>query len=129
MISGVCHCGDVKWEYSGETTSATACNCTVCRRYAVLWVYGLDGENVKTTGQTKTYSWSDYLEYHYCPRCACIAFWRAQNEDDEGKRRIAVNLRLAEPDTVANIPIKRFDGLDTFKALPEDKRCVADYSP
>ena len=45
----------------------------------------------------------------------------------EGRRRIAVNLRLAEPDAVAKIPIDHFDGLDTFEDLPRDGRCVADY--
>lgn len=127
MVRGVCHCGGVQWEFSSEITRATACNCTVCRRYAVLWAYGIDGDSVKTTGQTRTYIWSDYLEYHYCPKCACVAFWRAQNTDEQGKYRIAVNLRLAEPDSVSTIPVKRFDGFDTFKGLSDDKRCVGDY--
>ena len=38
----------------------------------------------------------------------------------------AVNLRLAEPDAVATIPIDRFDGLGTFSDLPRDGRCVGD---
>ena len=37
------------------------------------------------------------------------------------------NLRLAEPEAVAQIPIDHFDGLDTFDDLPRDGRCVADY--
>ncbi|WP_280952136.1 hypothetical protein [Salinicola halimionae] len=40
---------------------------------------------------------------------------------------MAVNLRLAEPDDVANVPIDRFDGLDTFENPPRDGRCVIDY--
>jgi hypothetical protein len=38
-----------------------------------------------------------------------------------------VNLRLAEPDAVAEVLIRRFDGLDTFEDLPSDGRCVSDY--
>jgi hypothetical protein len=35
---------------------------------------------------------------------------------------------LAEdPDVVAHIPIRHFDGLDTFEDLPMDGRCVRDY--
>ena len=45
----------------------------------------------------------------------------------KGRRRIAVNLRLAEPDAVARVPIDHFDGLKTFEDLPRDGRCVADY--
>lgn len=39
----------------------------------------------------------------------------------------AVNLRLAEPEAVANIPIQRFEGLKSFEDLPLDGRCVGDY--
>jgi hypothetical protein len=59
--------------------------------------------------------------------CGCVAWWRGLRVEDGGRRRIAVNLRLAEPDAVARIPIDRFDGLDTFDDLPRDGRCVADY--
>jgi hypothetical protein len=38
-----------------------------------------------------------------------------------------VNLRLAEPEPVAKIPIDHFDGLVRFEDLPRDGRCVADY--
>lgn len=45
----------------------------------------------------------------------------------EGKHRLAVNLRLTEPEPVAHIPIDHFDGLTTFNDLPRDGRCVVDY--
>jgi hypothetical protein len=55
-----------------------------------------------------------------------VAYWRARTEED-GRRRIAVNLRLTEPGPIARIPIDHFDGLETFDDLPRDGRCVADY--
>ena len=39
---------------------------------------------------------------------------------------MAVNIRLAEPDAVAGLPIDHFDGLDSFEDLPDDGRCVRD---
>ena len=66
------------------------------------------------------------LEFHFCPDCGCIAFWRGKGLDAQGRRRIAVNLRLAEPEAVAAIPIDHFDGLASFEDLPRDGRCVAD---
>jgi hypothetical protein len=42
-----------------------------------------------------------------------------------GRRRIAVNLRLAEPDTVGAIVVDHFDGLVSFDDLGRDGRCVA----
>jgi hypothetical protein len=44
-----------------------------------------------------------------------------------GPCRIAVNLRLTEPEAVARIPIDHFDGLERFEDLPRDGRCVVDY--
>ena len=40
MLKGTCHCGDAGWALEEFPQSATACNCTVCRRYGVLWAYG-----------------------------------------------------------------------------------------
>lgn len=67
------------------------------------------------------------LPNHFCPACGCVAFWRGLQKDQQGRVRIAVNLRLAEPEAVAQIPIDHFDGLNTFDDLPRDGRCVADY--
>lgn len=57
-----------------------------------------------------------------------MAFWRGLKRDAQGRVRLALNLRLAEPDTVAQIPIDRFDGLNTFDDVLRDGRCVGDYS-
>jgi hypothetical protein len=106
--------------------SATACNCTVCRRYGVLWAYGYDNEAITTSGPTKAYVRGKAIEFHFCPTCGCVSFWRALADDAQGRRRIAVNLRLTEPDPIARLPIDHFDGLDTFADLPRDARCIAD---
>lgn len=127
MIEGACHCGAVRWRFDGVPDGATACNCTVCRRYGVLWAYDYEGEGIHVTGSTRAYVRGEALEFHFCANCACVAFWRSRRVQDDGRLRIAVNLRLAEPDAVARIPIDHFDGLDTFDDLPRDGRCVADY--
>ena len=127
MIQGSCLCGAVRWDFEGEPEGATACNCTACRRYGTLWGYDYENERINVSGETRPYVRGKALEFHFCPSCGCMAFWRAQKTDERGRRRIAVNLRLAQPDAVAKIPIDHFDGLDTFEDLPRDGRCVADY--
>jgi hypothetical protein len=127
MIEGACHCGQVRWRFDGEPDGATVCNCTVCRRYGTLWAYDHENEGIHVTGATHFYVRGKAIEFHFCPRCACVAYWRGLETDEKGRRRIAVNLRLAEPAAVAKIPIDRFDGLDSFEDLPRDGRCVADY--
>ena len=126
MIDGACHCGEVRWQFDGRPDGATACNCTVCRRYGVLWAYDYEHEGIRVFGTTQSYVRGTAIEFHFCPVCGCVAFWRAQQKQEDGRRRIAVNLRLAEPAAVATIPIDHFDGLDTFDDLGRDGRCVRD---
>lgn len=127
MLEGSCHCGAVRWTFDGDPGGATACNCTVCRRYGVLWIYGHEGEEVAVTGHTQTYARGTALHFHFCAVCACVVSWRGAKIDAQGRRRLAVNVRLAEPATVAQLPIDHFDGLESFEDLPRDGRCVRDY--
>ena len=127
MIEGSCHCGAVTWRFDGTPEWATACNCTVCRRYGTLWGYDWEGERIHVAGPTRTYVWGDRsLAFHFCAECGCVAYWRGLEPGEDGRRRIAVNLRLAEPDAVAGIVLDRFDGLETWKDLPRDGRHVKD---
>ncbi|GAK68931.1 hypothetical protein RRU01S_03_00990 [Agrobacterium rubi TR3 = NBRC 13261] len=59
--------------------------------------------------------------------CGNLVSWRGTKADADGRLRVAVNLRLAEPADVAQIPIVRFDGLHSFEDLPMDGRRVGDY--
>ncbi len=127
MIKGACHCGSLTWQFEPIPDGATACNCTVCRRYGALWIYDHEGEGVQVAGPSQMYVRGKAIEFHFCAHCGCVSHWRAQQVDEEGRRRMAVNVRLAEPDAVAHIPIDHFDGLDTFEDLPRDGKCVADY--
>ena len=127
MIDGSCHCGGVRWSFEGVPEGATACNCTLCRRYGVLWAYGHENEGIAVSGPTRVYSPGRAIGFHFCPTCGGLAYWRALQPGEDGRRRMAVNLRLAEPEAVAAIAIDHFDGLGRFEDLPRDGRRVADY--
>jgi len=127
MIEGACHCSSVRWSFDGEIESATACNCTICRRYGVLWAYDFEHERIRVSGPTATYVCnSQWLAFHFCPQCGCVAYWRARQPREDGRRRIAVNVRLAEPEAVTAILIVHHDGLGNHDDLPSDGRRVAD---
>jgi hypothetical protein len=129
MLKGTCHCGAATWTFDGMPESTTACNCTLCRRYGVLWIYDYEGERISIAGPTSSYVRRDQaeptLEIRFCTTCGCVVAWRSL-AIEEGRRRIAVNLRLTEPGPVAQLPIDHFDGLDAFVDLPRDSRCVVD---
>jgi hypothetical protein len=127
MIHGSCHCGAVKWQFKGMPEAVTACNCTICRRYGALWASDYENEGIGVTGATQAYIRGPQIEFHFCCACGCVAYWRSQAPGQDGRRRIAVNVRLTEPDPIAKLPIEHFDGRNAFAALPRDGRTVADY--
>ena len=129
MITGACHCGAVGWTFEGLPEAVTACNCTLCRRYGVLWAYDYEGERIRITGATAVYLRKDMkpeIEIHFCRDCGCVVCWRALDAEQDGRRRIAVNVRLTDPEPIAHLPINHFEGLVSFKDLPRDGRCVSD---
>ncbi len=128
MITGSCHCGKVTWTYKGDPGAATACNCTICRRYGTLWIYGWVGEEITTSGDTGKYVWGDRdIGFHHCPTCSCITWWRGEKPHKDGRTRIAVNTRMAnDPAMVADLPIRHFDGFDSWEDQPDDGKHVRD---
>ena len=129
MIEGTCHCGATGWRFEGLPESTTACNCTLCRRYGALCAYDYEGERITVRGTSGSYVRAEKtpsLEIRFCPACACVLCWRGLVVDADGRRRIAVNLRLTEPGPIAHLPIDHFDGLVAFEDLPRDDRCVSD---
>ena len=127
MLEGTCHCGAVSWRFDAEPDGATSCNCTICRRHGALWIYGHEGVDVSVAGPTNSYTRGEaHLAFHFCAVCGCVAYWRGLVLGPDGRRRLAVNIRLVEPTLVAHIPIDHFDGLDTFTDLPRDGRTVRD---
>ena len=129
-LEGSCLCGDAGWTLAGDPGSITACNCTLCRRYGALWAYDYEGERIALTGATRTFTRvgkaDPALEIHFCPTCGCLLAWRGLRLQADGRRRMAVNIRLADPDAVAELAIDRFDGLGSFGDLPSDGRAVRD---
>ena len=127
-MRGTCHCGRVSWTLDTPPESVTACNCTICRRYGVLWGYGSLDRDIRVAGKTTAYRRADggELDFHFCPHCGCVTHYVALRPGRDGLRWTAVNLRLTDPAAIADLPIDHFDGLDAFDDLPRDGRCVRD---
>ena len=129
-LKGTCVCGAVGWTFDGDPGEVTACNCTSCRRRGTLMIYDFEGERVNVFGQLSAFKRSDLgeppgLEMLFCPTCACIVGWRGLDVKD-GRRRMAVNIRLCDPQLVSQLPIRSFDGLDTWTDRELDGRHVRD---
>lgn len=115
MIRGSCHCGTVTFEIAAKPDFMVSCNCSICRRLATYWVYTPDNKLTLNApeGSTLAYSWGDVsIALHTCKTCGCTTHWASIDTD-----RIAVNCRLAEPDSIKDVRVRRFDGADTWEFL------------
>jgi hypothetical protein len=117
MIEASCHCGAVRMEIAAAPEKLTSCNCSICHRLGTLWAY-YTVDQVKFLSPpdaTATYSWGDKaLAFHHCRNCGCTTHWSGI---DPGSTRIGVNSRLMPRAVTEAVPIRRFDGADTWTEL------------
>lgn len=119
MIESSCHCGAVKLEIAAPPETVTDCNCSICRRYGVLWAYYSPRDVRITAGEsaTKIYMWDDKsIEFHHCDNCGCVTHWAPV---DKTRDRMGVNGRLIAPDILAEARVRHLDGAVTWKYLDE----------
>jgi hypothetical protein len=95
LISTTCHCGTVSVTIPRRPRTITNCNCSICRRYGVLWAYYQeDTVSVQApAGATEAYSWGrNALRFVRCKTC------------------VGVNARLFEPEQLVPVTIRLLDG-------------------
>jgi hypothetical protein len=108
MIYAACHCGAVSLEIADAPLEVTECNCSICRRYGVLWAY-YSPRHVEVRGEaTDVYSWDDRaIDFHRCRTCGCVSHWSAVNPLVD---RMGVNARLMDPDVLEPVTVRHRDG-------------------
>jgi hypothetical protein len=116
MIQASCHCGAVQLEIDVAPQDVTDCNCSVCRRYGVLWAYYAPSQvHFTKPPATDTYMWDDKeIQFHRCRVCGCTSHW---SPIDASMNRMGVNARLMDPDLLRPIRVRRLDGAVTGKYL------------
>jgi hypothetical protein len=115
MIEASCHCGALRIEIARAPDEVTDCNCSICRRYGVLWAYYSPKDVRVTNPDTDTYAWGQkQTEFHRCEHCGCVTHWVAT---DKTRDRMGVNARMMAPEILANVRVRRLDGADTWQYL------------
>jgi hypothetical protein len=117
-LEGSCHCGAVHITLPAAPETATRCNCSLCRRTGGVWAYYELG-TVTIHGHpenTEGYVWGDRTLINFrCKVCGIFTHWEPL-EPASGARH-GVNLCNFEPELLASVPVRRFDGADTWKFL------------
>jgi hypothetical protein len=114
MIQASCHCGSVILEVDEAPHEVTQCNCSICRRYGVLWAY-YSPHQVRVAGATDTYCWDDRsIVFHRCTNCGCVSHWWPV---DPQLDRMGVNARLMDPKILGRARVRHLDGGGTEQYL------------
>jgi hypothetical protein len=118
MIRASCHCGAVALEADRLPRSVTECNCSICRRLGARWAYYTRKAARIVVGaeHVACYMWGDKtIEFYHCPHCGSCTHYEAVKKGADD--RIALNARCFEPEDVASVAVRRFDGADTWRYL------------
>ncbi len=118
MYKAHCHCKAVRLDVAELTPTVTECNCSVCRRYGALWAYYTrDQVQLQAEpGALSAYSWGDRsIEFWHCSRCGCLTHY--ESVEKHAHSRIAINARMLPPEVVKSLPVRHFDGADSWNYL------------
>ena len=104
---GSCHCGAIRLVLNETPSDAGDCNCSLCRRIGGLW-HHTTPEKVVTIGAGVAYRQGDcMLDTWHCGTCGCTTHWTPV---DPAYSRMAVNLRMFEPELLQDLPRRLIDG-------------------
>jgi hypothetical protein len=111
MITATCHCGAVEISIPRRPRTVTSCNCSICRKYGVLWAY-YKAETVHRKakrGALQSYIWGrKELRFMRCSFCGCIINWERVMPGPQS--RMGVNTRLFDPDQLGAVKVRLCDG-------------------
>jgi hypothetical protein len=111
MLTATCHCGAVRVIVPRKPRTVTDCNCSICRRYGVLWAY-YKAATVRVEAApkaTRGYSWGrKALCFVRCATCGCVMCW--ERVAPKPGRKMGVNARNFEPEVLRSIRVVPLDG-------------------
>ncbi|HSO33383.1 MAG TPA: GFA family protein [Labilithrix sp.] len=119
LVQASCHCGAIRISLARAPEAVTDCNCSICRRYGVLWAYysPRDVQLTAAADATDVYMWDDRaIEFHRCKVCGCVTHWAPR---DPAMDRMGVNARLMDLAVLARARVRKLDGAGTEKYVDE----------
>lgn len=119
---GKCHCGAVQFQFTGKPiVNAMRCNCSICRRKNAIMsseYYPPDRFTLLSGADDLTaYRFGDFdVSHMFCKHCGIFTFNEGVDDPNSSRR---INLGCVDEFDVHDLPIRVFDGRDTWKYLEE----------
>ena len=106
---GGCHCGAVRFRVSVDRYEALECNCSMCRKKALLHLIVPRARFTLLSGadQLTTYRFNTGVAQHtFCRVCGIHPFYVPRSHPED----IDVNIRCLDGDAPARFQVAPFDG-------------------
>jgi hypothetical protein len=113
---GACHCGLVKFSVRAELTSASVCNCSICRKKGYIhWIVERSQfELLSGADELVSYRFNTGVaEHKFCGKCGIHAFYTPRSDPD----RVDVNVRCLEDVDTSQLELLPFDGKHWEEAI------------
>ncbi|MDO8914181.1 MAG: hypothetical protein Q8N10_13520 [Phenylobacterium sp.] len=119
MVRAACHCGAVRITLEPAPAWVLDCNCSICRRYGVLWAYRSDPigktelsvELVQGEDAVEAYIWGNrWIGFWRCKACGCVTHHTALDQPSTIR---AVNARMFVNFDPASVILHRSDNAHT----------------
>ena len=109
--TGGCHCGEVRYDFTGDIADVIDCNCSICQKRGALWTFVPSEKFALRAGEEvlTDYQFGKRTIHHlFCSQCGVGSFSRGKAPD--GSEVIAVNVRCLDEVDVPALKCKPFDG-------------------
>ncbi len=120
-VKGGCHCGGVRFSVRVRQWSALDCNCSICKKKALLHLIVDQADFVLEQGAELLASYrfnTGVAEHRFCRRCGIHPFYTPRSHPDQ----VDVNVRCLDGDLLARFSITPFDGENWEASAPEIQR-------
>ena len=106
---GSCHCGRIAFEVEGEVADVFDCNCSICRRKAMLmWAVPRTAFQLTTSPDAvSTYTFNTHsIQHSFCAHCGVSVF----GQGERPQPMTAVNLRCVPSVDLDALQVTHVDG-------------------
>ena len=118
---GGCHCGEIRFEVTGEIKDLDVCNCSICSMTAYIhWHVEPECFSLQTSpASIRNYKFGTMTsDNQFCGICGISPFRRSRTTPE----LIDINVRCVDGVDAETLPVEHFDGQNWEEAVKRERR-------